>query len=155
MPRITVWKNNITDEIRLAQLSDDPIDGSHEDQLAFMTTTESYADYTCVDNDYAGTFPDNDDVSNWRWNETGIFYVPPAPIVPEFVTPRQVRLLLLQQGLLDEVEAIIAQSDRATQITWEFAIQFNRNDPLLQALANNLNLTSEQVDQFFIAASQL
>lgn len=76
-------------------------------------------------------------------------------VVPEVVTPRQVRLLFLQQGLLDQVEYIISQQDRATQITWEFAIEFKRVDPLLNSLAQTLNLTEEQVDQFFIAASQL
>lgn len=79
----------------------------------------------------------------------------PSIPVPEAVTPRQVRLLLLQQGLLDQVEIIISQQDRATQITWEFAIEFRRDDPLLNNLAQQLNLTEEQVDQFFIAASQL
>lgn len=87
---------------------------------------------------------------------TGIFTPPVLPVVvPETVTPRQVRLLLLQQGLLDQVETLISQQDKATQITWEFAIEFRRNDPLLNNLAQQLNLTEDQVDQFFIAASQL
>lgn len=79
----------------------------------------------------------------------------PPPADPESVTPRQVRLLLLSQNLLDQVEAMIQQQDRATQITWEFAIEFKRTDPLLQALAGNIGLSQEQLDQFFIAASQL
>lgn len=78
-----------------------------------------------------------------------------APVVPAFVTPRQVRLLLLQQGLLDQVEAMIAQQDRATQITWAYATEFRRDDPLLNQLAVNLSLTTQQIDEFFIAASQL
>lgn len=82
---------------------------------------------------------------------------PPPPVnpVPESVTPRQVRLLLLGQGLLDQVEQIIAASDRATQITWEFASEFQRDNPLLLALAQNLNLTEAQVDEFFIAAAAI
>lgn len=82
-------------------------------------------------------------------------YVPPAPPVPSSVTPRQVRLLLLSQGLLTQVEAIIAQSDEATKITWQYASEFRRADPLLIALAQQLGLTSEQVDGFFVAASAL
>ena len=83
--------------------------------------------------------------------------LPAAVIVPQVVSRRQARLLLLQQGLLDQVEAMIALQDRATQITWADAIEFKRNDPLLLALAAapELNLTSEQLDQFFIAAAQL
>ena len=79
----------------------------------------------------------------------------PGPIVPVSVTPRQVRLLLLSQNLLDQVEEMIASQDRATQITWEFAVEFRRDDPLLLSLAGNLGLTDEQLDAFFIQAAAL
>ena len=79
----------------------------------------------------------------------------PVPVVPSSVTPRQVRLLLLSQGLLANVESIIAASDEATKITWAYASEFNRNDPLLEALATQLGLTSQQVDDFFIAAAAI
>lgn len=74
------------------------------------------------------------------------------PQVPASVTPRQVRLLLLAQGLLPQVEALIAQQDEATKIAWEYASEFRRDDPLLLSLAANLNLTEQQLDEFFIAA---
>lgn len=79
------------------------------------------------------------------------------PEVPSLITPRQCRLLLLQQGLLSQVEGMIAQQDEATRITWEYALEFRRDDPLLTQLAGNLTppLTNEQLDQFFIAAAQL
>lgn len=80
---------------------------------------------------------------------------PNAPVVPQSITPRQCRLVLMSQGLLADVEAMIAAQDEATRITWEYALEFHRDDPLLNALAVNLNLTSEQIDQFFIAAAQL
>lgn len=82
----------------------------------------------------------------------------PAPSpVPRAITPRQCRLILAQQGMLATVETIIAGMDQATKITWEYALEFRRNDPLLNGLAAHpdLNLTSEQIDQFFIAAAQL
>ena len=79
------------------------------------------------------------------------------PVVPKSVTPRQVRLLLLEQGLLSQVEAMIAAQDEATKITWAYASEFYRDDPLLNQLAANLTppLTNEQLDQFFIQASTL
>lgn len=80
---------------------------------------------------------------------------PPPVVVPESVTPRQVRLLLLSQGLLDQVEAMIAQQDQATKITWEFASEFRRDNSLLLALAQNLGLTQGQIDEFFIAAAAI
>lgn len=77
------------------------------------------------------------------------------PPVPFSITPRQVRLLLLQQNLLADVEAMIMLQDEATKITWQYALEFRRDDPLLNQLATNLNLTQDQIDQFFIQASNL
>lgn len=77
------------------------------------------------------------------------------PYVPQAVTSRQVRLLLLQNNLLDEVESLIQTQDRAVQIQWEYATRFERNDPLLNQLALNLNLTQDELDQFFIEASKI
>lgn len=77
------------------------------------------------------------------------------PAVPASITPRQCRLILEQQKLLPTVEGIIAGMDEPTRITWEYALEFRRDDPLLNQLAVNLKLTPEQIDQFFIAASQL
>lgn len=77
------------------------------------------------------------------------------PPVPYSITPRQCRLILSQQGMLASVEQTIAGMDEATRITWEYALEFRRDDPLLNALAVNLGLTSEQIDAFFIAATQL
>lgn len=75
--------------------------------------------------------------------------------VPKVISPRQARLSLLQQGLLSEVETMIASQDEATRITWEYALEFRRDDPLLNQLAVNLGLTEAQIDEFFIAAASL
>lgn len=77
------------------------------------------------------------------------------PPVPKIVTPRQVRLLLLSQGLLEQVEQMIAAQDESIRITWEYAIEFSRDDPLLNNLAASLGLSEDQIDQFFIAAAKL
>jgi len=82
-------------------------------------------------------------------------YVAPPPVVPLSVTPRQVRLLLLSQNLLSQVGAMIAASDDATKITWQYASEFRRDDPLLEGLAQQLGLSNEQIDQFFIAAAAI
>lgn len=147
---ITIW-TNANQHVKLHQLSDDPADGTAEEQIAYLATLSLYEGYTCVNQDYTGNVP-NDDVSSWRWADGNIVA---AKFVPASVTPRQVRLLLLQQGLLSQVEQMIAAQDEATKITWEFALEFKRDDPLLNALGANLGLTSEQIDDFFIAASNL
>jgi hypothetical protein len=75
--------------------------------------------------------------------------------VPDSVTSRQIRLLLLSQGLLPQVTTMIEQQDEATKIAWEYSSNFFRNDPLLLSLAASLDLTQEDIDQFFIEASAL
>lgn len=80
---------------------------------------------------------------------------PPPPSVPHRITPRQCRLVLYQQGLLGNVEAMIQQSTEDVRIAWEYASEFRRDDPLLAQFAANLGLTSKQLDDFFIAAHQL
>lgn len=75
--------------------------------------------------------------------------------VPNIISPRQCRLLLLEQGFLADVDAMIAQQQEATRITWEYALEFRRDDPLLNQLAVALGLDEAQIDQFFIAAAQL
>ena len=151
MTTLTVWNNPITSEVLLAQLSDDEADGTAQEQIEHLATLSPYSGFTCISEDYTGSVPDTD-ASLWRWDGSTITASIP---VPQIVTPRQVRLLLLQQGLLAQVEAIIAQQDEATKITWQYAERFERTHPLLNQLAVSLGLTDQQIDQFFIAASAL
>lgn len=121
--------------------------------------TEGKTVYALINDDGVSTSScteDNPEFQAWlAEGNTPLPSDPPAPVIPASVTPRQVRLLLLQQGLLSQVEALIASSDEATKITWAYASEFKRNDPLLEALATQLGLTSQQVDQFFIAAAAI
>lgn len=70
------------------------------------------------------------------------------------ITPRQARLKLLEANLLDNLEAIIT-TNRAWQIEWEYATEVKRDSPLLEAVAVQAGLTSEQIDQMFTEASKL
>jgi hypothetical protein len=82
-------------------------------------------------------------------------YVAPPPPLPTQVTPRQARLALNAAGLLASTEALINAADPATKITWEYATVFERHNPLIVNLGAQLNLTDEQIDNLFLAASQL
>lgn len=81
------------------------------------------------------------------------------PSVPQSVTMRQARLAMLQAGILDDVEALIASmpgdDGRAARIDWEYALEVRRDWPLIAALAQQMSLTSEQVDELFIAAASI
>lgn len=75
--------------------------------------------------------------------------------VPQAITIRQAKLVLLSAGLLDDVDAAIAQADRATQIEWEYATEVHRNWSTLRSVQGAVGLTDEQVDELFIRAASL
>lgn len=75
--------------------------------------------------------------------------------VPQAITIRQAKLALLSAGLLDDVDAAIAQADRTTQIEWEYATEVHRNWPTLRSVQGAVGLTDEQVDELFIRAASL
>jgi hypothetical protein len=80
---------------------------------------------------------------------------PNATVVPKTVSPRQARLALNANGLLDKVTTAVASSDKATQLTWEFATEIDRNSQLIATLGSQLGLTPAQIDALFIQAAHL
>lgn len=74
--------------------------------------------------------------------------------VPSQITPRQCRLQLLALGLLDEVETLCA-TDKAMSIWFEYSLDFQRSHPMIEAMAVQLGLTQDDMDNFFIEASKL
>ena len=83
-------------------------------------------------------------------------YTEPEPIIiiPEVITMRQARLQLLEVGLLDDVEALVAL-DRKSQIEWEYASEVYKQSQLVEAIKGSLNLTDTQIDNMFVEASKL
>jgi hypothetical protein len=81
--------------------------------------------------------------------------------VPETISARQIRLWLISNNIsLTSVETVInsiedIQLRERTLVEWEYAPYIERSHPLLEALASNLGLTNEQIDQGFIDGSQL
>lgn len=80
---------------------------------------------------------------------------PGPPPVPLAITPLQARRALDQLGLRDAVEAHVANLPRAERDAWEYAIEVRRDDPTIASGAAALGLTTEQVDQLFIAGAAL
>ncbi|WP_050384572.1 hypothetical protein [Bradyrhizobium pachyrhizi] len=91
----------------------------------------------------------------------GVYTAPPASVVPidahpvVAVTPRQARLALLAAGLLDQVDAAVDAAGGATKITWEYATEIRRDDPMISTVGAALSLTSDQIDALFTAAGAL
>lgn len=71
------------------------------------------------------------------------------------ITARQARLGLYAAGLLDEVEALISQMPRQTQLTWEYATTVERDNPLLLQMAAALSMSSDDLDNLFRQAAIL
>jgi hypothetical protein len=68
--------------------------------------------------------------------------------VPE-ITSFQAKAALAQMNLLNDVEAYIADADTLTQLRWQEASSFRRDNPTLITVATALNLTETQVDTLF------
>ena len=78
----------------------------------------------------------------------------PPPNVSS-VSARQFKLQLLAAGLLDQVDAWIATQSKAVQIAYEYSGMFVRTEPMMAAGFAAMGFTTEQVDNFFSAASEL
>lgn len=79
---------------------------------------------------------------------------PPAPPVTQ-VTMRQARLALLAADLLDDVEAMMTQADRAVQIEWEYATVVDRASPLVASISSSLGLSDAEIDALFVNAAKM
>lgn len=97
--------------------------------------------------------------SNATWS--GEAWIVPPPSTPSTVSPRQIRLWLIQRGIsLASVDAAINGIEDATtresvRVEWEYAPYVERSHPMLAPLAAALGLTADDVDQAFCEASEL
>jgi hypothetical protein len=82
---------------------------------------------------------------------------PPGPVSPQSVTAFQAKAALLQSGLLDDVESIMAMpgTPRIVTLAWSEALYFEMQSPTVAMLAGALGLTSDDLDALFAAASQI
>ena len=71
------------------------------------------------------------------------------------VTMRQASLALLNAGLLDDVEALVANLPRAYQIEWERASVVQRDNQLVEIVRQQQGMTSGQIDDLFALAATL
>lgn len=71
------------------------------------------------------------------------------------VTMRQASLALLNAGLLDNVEALVATLPRAYQIEWERASVVHRDNQLVEIVRQQQGMTHAQIDDLFVLAATL
>lgn len=74
-------------------------------------------------------------------------FTQPTPIPT--LTPRQIRFVLNNYNLREQVESMVAQADQYTKDWWEWSNEFKYDHPILQAMANQLGLSNVQVEAMF------
>jgi hypothetical protein len=84
-------------------------------------------------------------------------YVAPPPPIPSSVTRFQALAVLAAGGYLDTVHTYIDALPRSNiqRLAFENAGDWERTSPTVNALAAMLNLTSAEIDDLFVAASQV
>lgn len=81
--------------------------------------------------------------------------------VPQVISPRQIRLWLIQNDIsLSTVENAINNIENntlreITKIEWQYSPYIERHHPMIDILGSALGLDSETIDQAFITASNL
>lgn len=79
--------------------------------------------------------------------------------IPNEVSMRQARLALLQFGLLDTVNALIAAmpdiTGEAARIEWEYATSVKRDSQLVNNLMPYLGVDEDQIDTLFSLAGSI
>jgi hypothetical protein len=75
------------------------------------------------------------------------------PVVVPNISMRQARMMLLNEGLLDEVNLAITTDEQ--KIWWDYSTTVERTHPLVDAVLTALSKSPEEIDDMFIEASQL
>lgn len=75
--------------------------------------------------------------------------------VPLSVTPLQFRKALNQMDMRTMIENYVNTLDADSKDAWEYAISFERNDPIIVKAAETLNKTKQEIDNLFRLASTL
>jgi hypothetical protein len=89
-----------------------------------------------------------------KFNEDGTFAAPPPPPVIR-VSKAQAKLALLDAGLLEQVESIIANHTYAAiRIWYADSNDWDRNSPYVAAIAIELGIDESVIDDLFRAASR-
>lgn len=146
MSTLTIWAH-ASNKVLVVQLSDDPDDGTDAQQISHLKTVQHYANLTCVSANYTGAYPDTD-AAYWVWDNGQVGTTTPvAQFSP--LSAWQVRKVLTMFNLRTKVEAAILLADQATKDAWAFANEFQRDDALLNGMAQSMGMSSAQLDQLF------
>ena len=89
------------------------------------------------------------------WLAQGNAPEPADVVIPNAVSPRQIRQALTAAGLRAQVESAVSVSSQDMKDWWEFATVFERQHPMIVGMAQQLGIGASAVDALFIAASSI
>lgn len=78
-----------------------------------------------------------------------------AESVPAEVSMASARAIMIDENVIDAVDAYIATLDTKSKMYWEYAGTIRRDFPLVAAVATSLEWSDEFIDDLFIAAGAL
>jgi hypothetical protein len=131
-------------------------------RLITLVTTSGQDTYTVTDPVSGAIFTVSYDTGTPQSNAYQTINAMPAnaPLVIADVSPRQIRLAMIQCGLypsqIDALVATMPQPQQAqTQAWWDYSISFQRNQPLVMQIAAAVGWSSAQVDALWLLAATL
>lgn len=71
------------------------------------------------------------------------------------VTAFQAKAALMASGRLEDVEAIVAESDEVTRLAWSQAREWPRTSPTIAALSQQMGMDDAAIDALFRAAEEI
>lgn len=88
-------------------------------------------------------------------NQPEMIPISDLPSVPTSITRFQARAILLQVGLLDQIETFMSAetTPRIYKLAWQDAQEFYRDSPLILTMAGVFSLSEEQLDNMFRQAA--
>ena len=103
------------------------------------------------------SFPINTPEEIWTRQINAIKLGPPDDSSIEFktITPRQIRMALLMSGYsLEDISNAISSIPDSTQrqlaqVEWEYAVDFERHNPLVESIGQAIGLSSAQIDSLW------
>lgn len=103
--------------------------------------------------------PDNTPAEVWE-ARLATYSTAPSALVPQVVTPRQIRLALIKsniplQTVLDAIALLPSPHKETAEVEWEYSTAVERQNPLVEMLATAQGIPIEQVDALFILAGAL
>lgn len=135
--------------------------------MMYQLTTEGYvlrSDGTRIStwdtSEQPNTNPDY--LAYLSWLAAGGIPLPAKPeekVVPSSISPAQGRLVLLDMGLIptlqNHIESLEEPEKSKAVIAFYATTEWRRDSPFLCEVATALNLSSEQLDNLFITASEI